>query len=323
MATCNHPLGKGALNFLCELPPGHEGPHKAQGNDRSLRERAAWEDAQAVLRQSQGKPLTMSDRTEGGETGTPPPGFFPCRYHQVIHHQDVRSPKCMAWSGPHDGPQPRNIQRLPSTMGSATVFEQLPDMPDDPESQAMVFKQEGTEFVQQPTDAVADQRIEELHGPGAEVSGPGTDPDTGPGTEAESWTPGEVGDLLEPHHEAAEAAARFAPTRSVPRSGEQGLPTRNDYPSAQDALIAAIETRKAIGLERYGTLLQPFNKRDSFTDLLDEAVDGAVYAMAVEMERQEMRAEMALIHEEVAHEFGTRAEITQKAKRILDWLSGV
>jgi hypothetical protein len=42
-------------------------------------------------------------------------------------------------------------------------------------------------------------------------------------------------------------------------------------------VIADIEKRKAVGLERYGTLLQPFNGRDALRDAYEEALDLAQY----------------------------------------------
>lgn len=67
------------------------------------------------------------------------------------------------------------------------------------------------------------------------------------------------------------------------RPGDQPLPTEGQE-SVQDALIAEIEARKALGVSRYGRALQTFNGRDALRDLLDELLDGATYAMQVRME---------------------------------------
>lgn len=58
---------------------------------------------------------------------------------------------------------------------------------------------------------------------------------------------------------------------------EQPMPTKNDGPCIQDLVIADIEKRKAIGLQRYGTLLQPFNGRDALRDAYEEALDLCQY----------------------------------------------
>jgi hypothetical protein len=69
------------------------------------------------------------------------------------------------------------------------------------------------------------------------------------------------------------------------REGDQVLPTANEYPCVQDVVIADIEDRKKLGVERYGTLLQPFNGRDSILDWYEELLDGAIYARQLMIER--------------------------------------
>jgi len=62
---------------------------------------------------------------------------------------------------------------------------------------------------------------------------------------------------------------------SVPE--EQPAPIVNDGPCIQDLVIQDMEGRKAVGLKRYGTLLQPFNGRDALRDAYEEALDLAQY----------------------------------------------
>ncbi len=62
-----------------------------------------------------------------------------------------------------------------------------------------------------------------------------------------------------------------------PRIVDQPPPVKNDRPSIQDLVIQDIETRKVLGLERYGTLLQPFNGRDALVDAYQEALDLCQY----------------------------------------------
>ena len=57
----------------------------------------------------------------------------------------------------------------------------------------------------------------------------------------------------------------------------QPPPVRNERVAIQDLVIADIEARKAVGLERYGTLLQAFNGRDALMDAYQEVLDLAVY----------------------------------------------
>jgi hypothetical protein len=64
---------------------------------------------------------------------------------------------------------------------------------------------------------------------------------------------------------------------SKTRDGDQPLPTQNDGPCVQDLVIADIEQRKVVGLQRYGTLLQPHNGRDALRDAYEEAIDLCQY----------------------------------------------
>lgn len=74
-----------------------------------------------------------------------------------------------------------------------------------------------------------------------------------------------------------------APTKT--RDGDQPLPIKNDHPYTQDLVIRDIEERKALGLKRYGTLLQPHNGRDFLLDAYQEALDLCVYLRGVMFER--------------------------------------
>lgn len=68
---------------------------------------------------------------------------------------------------------------------------------------------------------------------------------------------------------------------------DQQLPVHNDQTSCQDLVIADIEDRKALGLRKYGTLLQPFNGRSFLQDAYEEVLDLAVYLRGkLEEERQ-------------------------------------
>ena len=68
---------------------------------------------------------------------------------------------------------------------------------------------------------------------------------------------------------------------------DQPLPIHNDQTSCQDLVIADIEARKALGLKKYGTLLQPFNGRSFLQDAYEEVLDLAVYLRGrLEEERQ-------------------------------------
>jgi hypothetical protein len=68
------------------------------------------------------------------------------------------------------------------------------------------------------------------------------------------------------------------PERADREGDSQPLPTRNDHPDVQSAVIADIQARRDVGIARYGTPLQPFNGRNALQDLYEELLDAACYA---------------------------------------------
>lgn len=68
------------------------------------------------------------------------------------------------------------------------------------------------------------------------------------------------------------------PTRKDRPGDSQDLPTPNDEPDIQSLVIADIRARRQIGVERYGTPLQPHNGRSALVDLYEELIDAACYA---------------------------------------------
>ncbi len=92
----------------------------------------------------------------------------------------------------------------------------------------------------------------------------------------EGYAPGPV---PEPFEKAADRGGQPTPTH-IP--GE---------PSTHDLLMAEIEKRKALGLSRYGTILQAGNGRDALQDMLDELIDACVYLIQLKRER-DLRAKV-------------------------------
>lgn len=79
------------------------------------------------------------------------------------------------------------------------------------------------------------------------------------------------------------------------RDGDQVLPTVNDLPFVQDAVIADIEKRKQVGIQRYGTPLQAFNGRDALRDWYEELLDGVMYAKQLMIERESIEIEWSVL----------------------------
>lgn len=69
------------------------------------------------------------------------------------------------------------------------------------------------------------------------------------------------------------------------RPGDQELPRVNDLPCVQDLVQRDIEARKRVGIQRYGTPLQPHNGRDVLRDAYEEALDLAMYLRQLMWER--------------------------------------
>lgn len=74
------------------------------------------------------------------------------------------------------------------------------------------------------------------------------------------------------------------------REGDQPLPETNDHPAIQPLVIADIERRMEVGVQRYGTLLQPENGRDMARDAYEEALDLVVYHRGALEEKALVRA---------------------------------
>jgi hypothetical protein len=69
------------------------------------------------------------------------------------------------------------------------------------------------------------------------------------------------------------------------RPGDQPLPLPSDGPDIQSMVIADITERRQVGIERYGTPLQPHNGRDAMRDLYEELLDACMYIRQVIAER--------------------------------------
>jgi hypothetical protein len=69
------------------------------------------------------------------------------------------------------------------------------------------------------------------------------------------------------------------------REGDQPLPIVNDARDIQSQVIADIEARRQVGIQRYGTALQPHNGRDMLLDAYEEAMDLTIYLKGCLVER--------------------------------------
>lgn len=83
------------------------------------------------------------------------------------------------------------------------------------------------------------------------------------------------------------------------RPTDQPLPVGGSE-CVQDALVAEILARKAIGEQSYGSPLMTFNGRSAVRDAREEALDLAVYLMQIEMEVDEMHQVLQRIDNAIA-----------------------
>lgn len=75
----------------------------------------------------------------------------------------------------------------------------------------------------------------------------------------------------------------------------QPEPTPNNQPAIADLVIADMEARKQLGIDRYGAPLQAFNGRDGLNDLYEELLDGANYIRQVIEEQAIIRGWIEVI----------------------------
>lgn len=66
---------------------------------------------------------------------------------------------------------------------------------------------------------------------------------------------------------------------------EQPRPVPNDHPPIVPQVIADLDARMQLGIERYGVALQPDNGRDTLRDLYEELLDAAIYTRTLIAER--------------------------------------
>jgi hypothetical protein len=102
------------------------------------------------------------------------------------------------------------------------------------------------------------------------------------------WTPfshparanagGPIADAVDP------LLREFDASRGRPklREGDQPLPTGDEsLPDIQSMVIADIEARRQVGIQRYNQALRPFNGRNTMQDFYEELVDATIYARSV------------------------------------------
>lgn len=115
------------------------------------------------------------------------------------------------------------------------------------------------------------------------------------------------------------------PSRSVPRDGhDQPLPTTSDaMPNVQALLRAEVDAREAVGIERYGSPLQPFNGRDTLRDAFEEALDLATYLRGLLAARDlSSEAAVPMLAEVLVEASRKGGNAMDLARAALTWVQG-
>ena len=106
------------------------------------------------------------------------------------------------------------------------------------------------------------------------------------------------------------------------------MPIPNGHVDIQTLVIRELDQRRELGIERYGTALQPFNGRDALQDLYEELMDGMVY---IRQEIEERKVTDALVGQLLAAASTLRAAweaeeglaLTATASAVVDFIAAL
>lgn len=101
---------------------------------------------------------------------------------------------------------------------------------------------------------------------------------------------------------------------------EQPMPTPTGAPSVQGMVIADLQVRLQVGIQRYGTALQPNNGRDALRDLYEELLDAACYARQAiaERPREDVDAAVAAVRAELEPQIRRQDDLIAELRRQVD-----
>jgi hypothetical protein len=252
--------------YPCWLPLGHTGPHEAVEVPRSTRDRRRWELSQM--------PTAPPEAQEPQVPQNPPvqPAPAPQAQQQV--------------AAPAPAVSPGQTQCL-QAFGTAPVRAcSLPPLHNGTHQYMLTFP---------------DKATYEAHRASVTPSPPAVQVQGKVGYEIQEQPP-QPAPVQQPAPHPMSAVPQFvslddtpAPSSPEPtkqRVGDQPLPLHHEgVPSIQDRLIRIIQGRAQVGVQRYGTTLQPFNGRDSLLDAFEESLDLTIYLLQVMDERDTIQAQ--------------------------------
>ena len=309
-ALCNARVGQGVVTYPCSLglPTGHPGPCAAQEIRSSIAARQRWEAAQrhqaSPLAQFQGFPQTTAERFT--ENPTPVPQSEAVLRSDAAEAQAAREMGQTIDIGPVEvGPYPTQA----NTSQVSTLEDGLEVLYRD-EHIALKALPDGAYMVED-ADGQQGLRIEP------------TTIDVVDRHEFEAVNMDEdMANLNRIEVHQGHDVVAVAPTKQ--REGDQRLPRVNDAPDCQSQMANDIMERRAVGIERYGTPLQPFNDRNGLQDAYEEALDLGVYLRRLLTMREASRQDLVKQAEEALREYpmlGPLLDVPQRmAESVVDRL---
>ena len=256
MATCTQRVGAGVVTYACNLEEKHDGPCVAIENQASLARRRAWE----AEREAERARAILSEGQGPAQTFHELRGEGP-----ALPHPDLRETE---QPGEVTFPQARIDDKGRPVDGMEFVqdFKMMEEITNEV-CPGCGYKTTDFNIATLPT-VLGPAQVRQC--PNCSII----------------FTPSVFYRMVEP----AEPAEPAEPTKQRP--GDQVLPTVNNLPYIQDMLIERIEERKAIGIERYGTPLQPFNGRDGLQDAFEESLDQTTYLLQVLYEHKRISKQL-------------------------------
>lgn len=104
---------------------------------------------------------------------------------------------------------------------------------------------------------------------------------------------------------------------------EQPMPTPGRGETSVQALVRAdLVAREAVGIERYGRALQPYNGRNALRDLYEEQLDGACYTRQL-LAEQELEFTVAAENAQVRADNQRLADLVRALRSTLTQISVV
>ena len=331
--TCGKIVEGNAVSYMCTIEAGHDGPCAAIENQRSMRERTAWEAerraTESGLSQFQGTPQTTAQRYTENPTDVPETAS------ERVERQHAEARARAAQQAQQARPQVLVDNDDAIRAGELhNPYDVACQRRDDsgpvlPEERCFICRPPVVP-TSEPERPVRESCPHDFcHANFAHRHEEG-----GPIFEPKVLRPVEEGlghPVLPEFRETVQQVAveqvqreqdrEIEPTKQ--REGDQVLPTPTggEYvqdriigkirtlvsrgqiePASAEGIIAQMEESKRVGTERYGTPLQIFNGRDSLQDLVDELRDAFVYGNQMMQSREQDRSVLVPMLRDAMHE---------------------